>query len=201
MRLSAARIEPIADEAFTVEQSAAVEELREHGPLLNIYRTIAHAPKAVKRFTGWGAYVLSRRNALPAREREMVILRVGFLCRAGYEFAQHRAIGQEAGLTAKEIERIKIGADAGWSEAEQALIRAADELVRDHFVSDATWHLLGRHFDTKQCMDVVFTVGQYTQVSMLLNSFGVQIEDGEQPDPDLDERATSCPSVRSSRGP
>jgi hypothetical protein len=34
-------------------------------------------------------------------------------------------------------------------------------------------------------MDVVFTVGQYTQVSMILNSFGVQLDPGQTLDPDL----------------
>ena len=30
-------------------------------------------------------------------------------------------------------------------------------------------------------MDLVFTVGQYTQVSMILNTFGIQVEDGVRP--------------------
>ena len=34
-------------------------------------------------------------------------------------------------------------------------------------------------------MDVVFTAGQYTQVSMMLNSFGVQLDEGLELDPDL----------------
>ena len=63
---------------------------------------------------------------------------------------------------------------AGWSAADAALIRATDELHADQFVTDATWAELSRHFSEKQRMDVVFTAGQYTQVSMFLNSFGVQ---------------------------
>ncbi len=55
----------------------------------------------------------------------------------------------------------------------------------DHFVSDRTWAELKQHFDDKQCMDVVFTAGQYTLVSMVLNSFGVQLEPGVALDPDL----------------
>jgi hypothetical protein len=34
-------------------------------------------------------------------------------------------------------------------------------------------------------MDAVFTVGQYTQVSMFLNSFGVQLDDGQVLDADF----------------
>jgi alkylhydroperoxidase family enzyme len=186
MRLSKPRIPPLEDGEMNDEQREALEPMAQGGRVINIFRTLARAPKALTRFQQWGAYVLSRRNSLPAREREIVILRVGFLCKSGYEFTQHTAIGLREGLSREEIAAIKTGADAGnWTPAEQALIRAADDLVSNFFVSDATWAALGQHFDEKQCMDVVFTTGQYTQVSMFLNSFGVQLEPGAVLDPDL----------------
>ena len=186
MRLSAPRIAPLTDAEMTDDQREALAPMTQGGrPALNIFRTLARAPKALARFNEWGSYVLSRRNSLPAREREIVILRVGFLCKSGYEFTQHTRIGLNEGLSADEIARIKQGAGAGWSPADAALIRAADELVQDHFVSDATWAELSKHFDEKQRMDVVFTAGQYTQVSMFLNTFGVQLEPGATLDPDL----------------
>ena len=186
MRLAAPRIAPLQDDELTEEQRAALAPMSAGGRApLNIFRTLARAPKALTRFNEWGSYVLSRRNSLPAREREIVILRVGYLCKSGYEFTQHTRIGLNEGLTRDEIARIKAGAEAGWSDADAALIRAADELVRDHFVSDATWAALCRHFDEKQRMDVVFTAGQYTQVSMFLNTFGVQLDAGQTLDPDL----------------
>ncbi|MGZ6000072.1 MAG: carboxymuconolactone decarboxylase family protein [Rhizomicrobium sp.] len=183
MRLNKPRIAPLADTDLTPEQKEALEPMRPR--VLNIFRTLAHAPKALMRFNQWGGYVLSRRNNLPAREREIVILRTGFLCKSGYEWTQHVAIGKREGLTDDEIARIKKGAGAGWSAADAALIRASDELHADQFITDATWTELGRHFDQKQCMDVVFTVGQYTQVSMFLNTFGVQLDAGLTLDPDL----------------
>jgi alkylhydroperoxidase family enzyme len=186
MRLSRPRFAPLSDAELTPEQSEALQPVRDGTMgVLNIFRTLARAPKALTRFNAWGGYVLSRRNDLPAREREIVILRVGFLCKSGYEFTQHTRIGLDAGLTDAEIENIKRGADAGWSPADAALIKAADELVGDHFISDATWAELGRHFSDKQLMDVVFTVGQYTQVSMILNTFGVQLDAGQTLDPEL----------------
>lgn len=186
MRTSAPRVAPLQDAEMTDEQREALKPMAEGGrPILNIFRTLARAPKALTRFNEWGSYVLSRRNSLPAREREIVILRVGYLCKSGYEFTQHTRIGLQAGLSEAEIANLKRGADAGWSPADAALIRAADELVKDHFVSDATWAALSAHFDEKQRMDVVFTAGQYTQVSMFLNTFGVQLDAGQTLDPDL----------------
>ena len=55
----------------------------------------------------------------------------------------------------------------------------------DQFITDKTWAALKAHFSDKQCMDLVFTAGQYTQVSMILNSFGVQLDAGQTLDPDL----------------
>jgi alkylhydroperoxidase family enzyme len=185
MRLTAPRIAPLADDELTPEQVEALEPMRATGRVLNIFRTLANAPKALTRFQQWGAYVLSRRNDLPAREREIVILRTGYLCKSGYEWTQHVGIGLREGLTADEIGKIKRGASAGWSAADQALIRAADELHEGQFISDATWAALGAHFSQKQQMDVVFTAAQYTQVSMFLNTFGVQLDAGQTLDPDL----------------
>jgi 4-carboxymuconolactone decarboxylase len=186
MRTPTPRITPLSDDAFTDEQRAVVDVLTQNHTLLNIYRTLAHAPDALRRFMGWGGYVLSKRNSLPARQREIVILRIGFLCKSGYEFTQHTRIGLAEGLTPEEIAAIKVGPTGpGWSPADRVLLQASDELHRDHFVSDSTWAELNAHFDEKQCMDVVFTAGQYTQVSMFLNTFGVQLDAGQTLDPDL----------------
>ena len=186
MRLSKARIAPLKDDELDAEQKELLAPMAARGRVLNIFRTLVREPSGTKGFLAWGNYILSRRNGLGPREREIVILRIGFLCRAGYEWTQHVPIGKHAGLTDDEVARIKQGADApGWSDGDTALIRASDELHSDQFITDATWHALGTHFSDKQRMDVVFTAGQYTQVSMILNSFGVQLDEGQTLDPDL----------------
>jgi alkylhydroperoxidase family enzyme len=190
MRLNEPRIAPVQDADLSADQKEQLEPIAAGGgPVLNIFRTLVNAPKAMRGFMGWGNYVLSRRNDLPAREREIVILRIGYLCRSGYEWTQHVAIGKRSGLTDEEIARIKAGPDApGWSDADRALMAASDELHNDQFITPATWSALKAHFSDKQCMDVVFTAGQYTQVSMMLNTFGVQLDPGLKLDPDLDRR-------------
>lgn len=152
-------------------------------PILNLYATIGRSPDALERFHGWGGYVFSEQggNTMPPRQRELVILRVGRLCRSRYEVGKHEALGRRAGLTDEELARIGGDPDVGWSASDATLLRAATELVDDHFISDATWAALGEFFDERQCMDLVFTVGHYTQVSMALNTFGVQLEPGSEP--------------------
>ena len=189
MRLHTPRIEPVDLDRLDADQQAALAPVR-NGKLgaLNIFRTLAHAPKALTAFLGWGSYILSRRNALPPRERELAILRTGFNCGAGYEWTQHCPIGLEAGLTEAEIVAIKQGSDEpSWSAIDRAILIACDELTRNFHVSHATWAALSPLGD-KARMDLVMTVGQYTQVSMMLNSFGVQLDAGQVLDPDLDRR-------------
>lgn len=177
LRLQQPRVAPLADAEATPEQAAAMAPFASGGrPLLNIFRTLGRVPEALEAFRPWGSYVLSRRNSLSARQREIVILRVGARCRAGYEFAQHSRIGRHAGLSDAEIERLRAGGREGWAADEALLVQAADEIVADQFVSDATWAGLCAQFTERQAMDVVFTAAAYVLVSTFLNSFGVQLE-------------------------
>jgi 4-carboxymuconolactone decarboxylase len=197
MRLSAPRIAPVdlatlsdeQREALAVVTGAQRDVTKSEGAVLNIFRTLVHAPKALTAFLAWGGYILSRRNSLSQRDRELVILRTGYNCGSGYEFTQHTRIGLDAGLTEAEVEAIKAGPDdPSWNEQDRAMLRVSDDLARDFHVSDESWAALSFLSD-KQKMDLVMTVGQYAQVSMILNSFGVQLDPGQVLDPDLDRRS------------
>ena len=176
VRLAQPRIEPIDFNHASDELRAIADRFGLPRPMLNIFATLGRSPQALAAFLSWGTYVLSPNNSLPPREREIVILRVGVGCRSGYEFTQHWQIGLMSGLTVPELERIRDGGPDDWTGADAALIRAADEIVADQFISDATWAALKAHFSEQQLMDVVFTAAQYVQVSIMLNCFGVQIE-------------------------
>jgi 4-carboxymuconolactone decarboxylase len=185
MRLKTPRIRPLSDAELNPRHVEALSGQFGRGPVFNIFRTLAHAPDAYRAFMHWGGYILSDKNALPPRERELVILRAGFNWKSGYEWAQHVRIGKQCGLTDAEIARIKAGPDTpGWSAIDAALLRATDELTADAFITDATWVALAS-LTEKQRMDLVMTVGQYTQVSMMLNAFGVQLDADLTLDPDL----------------
>ena len=176
MRLSRPRLAPLQPSEWNEQQRELLT--RGNQPrVLNVFATLVRHQDLYRRWLPFANHVLFK-STLPPREREMAILRIGWLCRSGYEFHQHTRIGLEAGLSDAEIERIKSGPDAaGWSESEAALLRAVDDLHGDHFIGDATWQRLLQHYDERQVIDLVFAVGQYTLVSMALNSLGVQIEE------------------------
>jgi 4-carboxymuconolactone decarboxylase len=183
MRPSRPRIAPLPETDWTEQARATIEPTRamSGGRVFNIFSTLAHYPDLLRRWMVFANHVLAK-STLPARERELLILRIGWLCRADYEWSQHVVIGRAIGLTDEEIDRIGDGPDApGWSADDAALLRAVDELHRDACIGDATWQALAGRLGTRQLMDVVFTVGQYTLVSMALNSFGVQLDEGLPP--------------------
>ena len=153
------------------------------GQQLNIFATLARHPKLMKRWMVFASHILSK-NTLSPRDRELLILRIGWLCQAPYEWGQHVAIGLRSDITRAEIDAITRGpADPTWNDFDAALLTAADELHEAARVSDATWAKLSTRYDDEQMIDVVFTVGQYNLVSMFLNSAGVELDDGVDASP------------------
>jgi 4-carboxymuconolactone decarboxylase len=179
----APRIPPLPVEGRDPE----VDELlagyrRPDGSELNIFTTLARHPRLLKR---WGAFggTLLYRGRLGARDRELLILRTGYLTRAHYEWGQHVEIGRAAGLSDDEIARVAEGSAAeGWSSEDATLLRAADELHRHARISDATWAALSERYDEQQLIEVCMTVGQYHLVAFTLNSLGVEPETDDLPE-------------------
>jgi alkylhydroperoxidase family enzyme len=146
-------------------------------PAANIFTTLVRHPGLFRKWLPFAGKLLA--GKLPARDRELLILRTGWRCQAEYEWGQHTLIGLGAGLSDEEIQRIKAGPDApGWDPFDATLLRAADELHDDGSISDATWAALAARYDERQLIEAAMVVGHYHLVSFVLNSLGVQREPG-----------------------
>jgi len=177
-RLTVPRVAPIAKDAATPEQQAMLASR----PDYNIYTTLAHHTELYSRWSPLGQFLLNG-SSLPARERELVMLRMGWLCQSEYEWSQHARIAQSGiaqggpGLTAQDIKRIALGPQAqGWSPFDRTLLTMVDELRYDTQISDATWQQLRGRYSVQQVIEVLYTAAQYQLVSMALNSLGVQLD-------------------------
>jgi 4-carboxymuconolactone decarboxylase len=172
------RINPIPDSEWDGETRELLENLKRDGRVYNIFATLAHHPQLLRRWLVFAGHILNK-STLPARDREIAILRMGWLCRAEYEWGHHVAIGKQVGLTDEDISRVAEGPEAvGLDPFEATLLHAVDELHHNTFISDETWNALNSRYNTQQALDLIFTAGQYTLVSMVLNSVGVQLEEG-----------------------
>ena len=161
---------------LSAEDREMADRNKVNGEVVNIFKVLMNNPKLTRSWSRFAGYILGGQS-LPARDREILILRIGWLNQAAYEWEQHVRIGKAAGLTDDEIDRISKGPKSGWNKHDAALVQAADDLYENSVVSDETWKQLSERFNTEQMMDAVFTVGQYNLVSWALNSFGVPLDD------------------------
>jgi alkylhydroperoxidase family enzyme len=119
---------------------------------------------------------LSSSATIPPRERELAILRVGWLCGAPYEWGEHVIVARRVGLSEEEIERVIEGsAAAGWTERERTLLRAVEELHVDAMIADATWADLARHFDERQLIELPMLVGHYHTTAFVQNALRIPL--------------------------
>jgi 4-carboxymuconolactone decarboxylase len=177
-RPAAPRIAPLTDPGPELTELLGKTLMGPAGTPINIFGTLAHHPKLLKRFNVLGGFFLNV-GLLPAREREIVILRVGHNCQAVYEYGQHTVIGLRVGMTDEEISALTKSPDAyPWSADDRALIALADDLCADDCVSDGTWAALRPRWSDAELLELVMVAGMYRMVSGFLNSLGVQLDEG-----------------------
>ena len=153
----------------------------EEGSKTNIISVMGTHPPLGKIYNSWGRYFLME-SMLNTRQLEIIILRVAIRVKSAYEWHNHVGYGMNAGLTLEEIAAIRdFPTDWSWTEEETAMMNAVDELITDNRIGDATWATLNKTLDTRQMMDLTFTIGHYVMTSWALSTFGVQIEGGADP--------------------
>jgi alkylhydroperoxidase family enzyme len=176
---SSPRIDPLppADRDPRTDELLRSLRLDPDGDDLNLFTTLAHHPRLLKRWSAFGGLLLAG-GTLPARDREVLILRTAANTGADYEWGHHLVIGATTGLSDAEMAGLASAEAVTGSDHHALLVRAADELHADDVLSDATWAALAEGYDTQQLIEVPMVVGQYHLVAFTLNSLGVQREDG-----------------------
>jgi 4-carboxymuconolactone decarboxylase len=144
----------------------------------HLFRTLVRHPGLFRKWSPFGGKLLLA-GKLPARDREILILRTAWRCQVAYEWGHHVFLGREAGLSDREIEQVKGNPDdPGWSGHEAALVRAVDEMHDGSKITDATWAYLAMTYDDPQLIEVPMVVGHYTLLSYVINSLGIRLEPG-----------------------
>jgi alkylhydroperoxidase family enzyme len=110
-------------------------------------------------------------------DTEFVILRVAWNCRSRYEWGPHVDIGLRTGLALEDVSRVTLGPDAeGWSQRQQAILKAADDIHSERMVSETTWHSLLEFFDNRFLLELLLLIGFYEGLAGVLNSTGLPLD-------------------------
>ena len=173
-RPARARVEPLPEAVETARGFMKDSVVN----AVNVTATLAHNELVSKGVGRFSRQLLFKGSVSP-RQREIVILRMGWNCQSVYEFGQHTLFGLDAGLTNDEIYWVTRPVDQHeWSAEDGALIQMVDDLHVDDCVSDATWEDLVTHFSASDILEFMAAALQYRLVSGLLNSCGVERDDG-----------------------
>ncbi len=73
----------------------------------------------------------------------------------------------------------------GAGRDEQVLYQFSTEILRDHFVSDEAFALALAEFGEQGLVDIIGSLGNFSMLAMLLNTFQVDLQAVEAPFPDV----------------
>ncbi len=134
---------------------------------------LAYQPDLLAPFLGWAA-ALALNGVLSNRDHELLALRVSSNCKSEFEWVEHVEYARDAGLGEEAITAAAEPTDEfEWTDAQLALLHAADDLHKHDHVKDKAWTNLAAHYDKPALVEILFVVGQYTMLSMVANAAGV----------------------------
>ncbi len=168
------RIDPIppGSRPELAAQEARIAAAR--GRVSLLYQVLLHSPPVAH---GWEQMLSAIRNhsSLPARLRELLILRVAVLNRAPYEFEAHAPLALAAGASDAAIEALRQpGLGHGlFSEEERVALAYADAMTRDIEVPDALFEQVRVHWQGQALVDLTATIAAYNMVSRLLSALRI----------------------------
>lgn len=151
---------------------AAIERdiVAERGHVSPLYQALLNSPPIA---SGWEKLLTAVRNrtAIPGNLRELAILRIAVLNRAGFEFAAHVGPARKAGVADEKIDAVRAwraGASAPFTADEALVLELADTMTQAIEVPDALMERLRARFDVRGVVEMVATVAAYNMVSRFL---------------------------------
>lgn len=185
------RIRPIPRDEWSEEMNAALTAMRpptarhfvpppggrpDRPRASNVMGVFALHPDLAQAFFSFNGHILYG-TTLSLRHRQVLVLRVAAVRKSRYLWLQHQVHKDDAGLSDADISRIAFGPLAPLLDPlDQALLSAVDELIEVGRIGEETWALLSAGFESRQILDIIFTVGCYDTVARLCDSLQLDLE-------------------------
>lgn len=161
------------------EMTERARELTRQRGNLNVYRALANADKV---FTGWmeaGRAALTSR-VLPARLRELVVLRTAYLMDCHYELGQHTDVARTAGVSVQEINALISESDweqVDFNDTERSVLRLTSELLITRNVSGTLLEHVRSALGSEATIEILMVIGRYAGLALMLNALDVDLDE------------------------
>lgn len=127
---------------------------------------------------GWNQLLRAIRaeTTLPADLRELVILRIGVLNHAQYEWDSHEHIARQAGVSEECLLAVTApdaAAEPAFDHRTRTALAAADSLTRDADLSDVEFARIAAAFAPQEVVELLATIAVYNMVSRFARALRV----------------------------
>lgn len=160
--------------------AAKVVGIREHMAGLSVYRILLRHPALATAVNQLLTTLLFTGNKLDARLRELLIMRIGWVTGANYEWTQHWHFARRINIPSEDILAVRNWQSSDrLSPADRAVLAAVDDTLECGAISDETWRACVEHVGTpEQLVEMVVAIGNWNMFSQLLKSLKVPLEEG-----------------------
>lgn len=167
---------------LTVEKAkaaAAEAGVPEHMADLSVFRVLLRYPRLARAVNDLLATLLWHGD-LDARQRELAIMRIGWICGSDYEWTQHWRVARSLGVSEEDLLAVRDWqSDHAFGPAERAVLAATDEVVLRGAITPSTWAACAEHLgNDRVLLELVAAIGTWRMIAALLLSLDVPLEGG-----------------------
>jgi alkylhydroperoxidase family enzyme len=167
------RLSPLPPQQWDASLKPVLDDL---GTPLNIHNVIARHPALMLNYVDFRNHIV-RTSTLTGRQRELLVLRTAHNTGSAYEWEHHVVRSRAIGMPEADILRVRQGADAPeWNLEDALLLRAADDMYAMKEIARPTWAAMCAVYSDQQLLDIVFTVGTYFIMAIILKTARVPDE-------------------------
>lgn len=163
---------------------------REDGALIGPFAPMLRFP-AFGRAAWTYTKALIDNAKLPKAAHEVAILVTGAAFNSRYELYAHERVGEAAGLSNEKVAAIAAGQrPADLTEEEATAYDVAAALAGGRQLPASTYNRAARAFGEEQTAELIYLVGGYCLVSLLLNAYDMSVPGREERLPDDHQEET-----------
>lgn len=159
------------------------------------YQVWLNSPEVCEIVESLGAY-LRWKSAMAPKYRELSLMIAARFSDAQYSWNAHFDAAVKEGIMPETLKAIAEHREPPFNDDEERVFyNFTTEILKNHFVKQETFDAAQKAFGTQGLVDIVASIGNFTMLGMLLNTFEVDLQkDVPPPYPDIQGYARRTPN-------